>query len=240
MVWRAEEEVTVSANYITNERGKSKADIHTYTHTHPYRWTQTEVSHSLSSLLATNETKKARKRNNARKVRWGGKREVETAQRICDFKQHELNNNDIHRNLTSFDIHFMSFQPTNQPFWCFDVYMCVSVCVWLRRAFARSLAQMFVLVQSHSFCWCSLITCTYDHRAVMWVSNSKREKKGCDPFSFCLPIQCANISSSYTHTHTHLNGNQNGKTYAAEATAAIYFGTLWVCVYGWNRLDVKK
>lgn len=30
-------------------------------------------------------------------------------ERICDFKQHELNNNDIHRNLTSFDIHFISF-----------------------------------------------------------------------------------------------------------------------------------
>lgn len=39
------------------------------------------------------------------------KQEKRNRQRIWDFKQHELNNNDIHRNLTSFDIHFISFRP---------------------------------------------------------------------------------------------------------------------------------
>lgn len=166
--------------------------------------------------------------------RW--ERDMETAQRICDSKQHELNNNDIHRNLTSFDIHFMSFQPNQtKPNQNSKASMCLCARMWLQKTFARSLAQM-----------CGALTHT---RSQLWWSEQRQKRK---KRMWSIFFSFANSMRQYIEhksTHTHLNGNQTGKTYAATAaeatvTTAIYFGRLsarlCVCACGLNRVDVKK
>lgn len=52
MVWMVEEEVAVSANYITNERGKWKADKQTHSYDHIHTVERKQKTLTLSAVCS--------------------------------------------------------------------------------------------------------------------------------------------------------------------------------------------